>query len=122
MSDEDFNQLVESVLTTLTKNGYPGNHVALPIDRMYEVAHTKGLNFNKVLSALAERGIGHKKEGNRLIFSQANVDEPSETRNPFDNFDIGSIPQDKMKGLMEQAAKMMGNMSPEEMEKVMSLY
>lgn len=123
MSDEAHNQLVENVLATLTKNGYPDKLVALPLDRMYEVAHTKGLNFNKVLSSLAAQGVAHTKESNRIIFSRANMNASSEaSENSFGNFDIDSIPQGKMKDLMEQAAKMMGNMSAEEMEKVMSLY
>ena len=35
---------------------------------MYEVAYEKGLNFNKALAALEDRGISHEKTSERIIF------------------------------------------------------
>ena len=49
---ETIETFVANITRTLEKNGYPGKRVALPLERMYEVAHEKGLNFNKALEVL----------------------------------------------------------------------
>jgi hypothetical protein len=64
---------VEHIVAQLTKNGYPERRVAFPIERMYESAAAKGLSFNKVLEVLAERGIGHEKTPEKVIFCPAVV-------------------------------------------------
>ena len=57
-----------NIVKTLSKSGFPEKRVALPLERMYEVAHEKGLNFNKALAALEERGISHEKTSEKIIF------------------------------------------------------
>jgi hypothetical protein len=68
---------VDSVIAQLAKNGYPERRVSFPIERMYESAAAKGLSFNKVLEQLAERGIGHEKTPEKVIFAPAVVAPPS---------------------------------------------
>ncbi len=85
MNDSDQSALelfVDTVVSNLEKNGYPQRRVAFPIERMYESADAKGVNFNKVLDALAARGITHEKTPERIIF-EAEVAEQPAPANPF---------------------------------------
>ncbi len=66
--DTPLEPFLANIVKTLTKNGFPAQRVALPLERMYEVAYEKGLNFNKALAALDERGIAHEKTSEKIIF------------------------------------------------------
>jgi len=68
MDEQAYEPLITNVLRILTKNGYPAKRVALPLDRMYEVAYEKGLNFNKALEILKAKGIDHEKTTEKIIF------------------------------------------------------
>jgi hypothetical protein len=73
MSDSESEALaafVQRVVQQLEKNGFPDRQVSFPIERMYDAAYAKGVNFNKVLEALAERGIEHEKTPEKVIFTQ----------------------------------------------------
>lgn len=102
---ESYDQFLESIISNLEKNGYPIKKVALPLERMYEVAHEKGLNFNKVLTTLEERGIAHEKTTTRVIFSPK-VATPN-----------GLTPE-----AIAQAQKMMSSMPPEQLQQIMEMY
>ena len=65
---ETLETFVANITRTLEKNGYPSKRVALPLERMYEVAHEKGLNFNKALELLLTKGINHEKTAEKVIF------------------------------------------------------
>jgi hypothetical protein len=69
--DQALEEFVLNIVKNLAKSGFPRNRVALPLERMYEVAHGKGLNFNKALDRLAERGITHEKTNEKIIFFAA---------------------------------------------------
>jgi hypothetical protein len=124
MHNEDYGQLIDSVMHTLTKNGYPDNQVALPLIRMYEVAHNKGLNFNKALIMLEERGVAHRKENDRLIFAKkvAAALSPEDLMKAFGNVDLTAIPPGQLRDLLAQASKLLEQMPPDEMDQLLSLY
>ena len=93
---------VTNILSILEKNGYPENRVTLPLERMYEVAHAKQLNFNKVLDQLRERGIDHEKTTEKIIFFPL----ASQNEAPSNSPDLSQI--------MNQAMEMMQMLSPEQ--------
>lgn len=104
-SQNAYESFLTNILGTLEKNGYPAKQVALPLDRMYEVAHEKGLNFNKALTMLAERGVDHEKSTERVIF-----------------FPKADRANSSLEDMMAEAQRVVASMSPDEMQKLMSLY
>lgn len=104
MSDPTYKEFLDSIVSNLTKNGYPTQKVALPLERMYEVAYEKGLNFNKALTLLEEQGIAHEKSTTRVVF--------------FPKVDpLASMTPDAI----AQAQKMMSEMSPDQLQKIMEM-
>ncbi|MFT3923262.1 MAG: hypothetical protein QM778_12080 [Myxococcales bacterium] len=83
---------VDSVVAQLTKNGYPERRVAFPLVRMYESADAKGLSFNKVLQVLAERGIGHEKTPEKVIFAPVALASPAPAPSPSPSPFAGGFP------------------------------
>ncbi len=104
---EDF---INTILTNLENNDFPHKKVSLPLEKMYEVADQKGLNFNTVLKELESRGISHTKEVDRIIFSQDSMPDFSKLAEMME----GKNPQD----LMKMAQEMMSKMSPEQQEEI----
>ncbi|MFZ8933339.1 MAG: hypothetical protein ACO20H_06930 [Bacteriovoracaceae bacterium] len=103
-------EFINTIIKNLESNGFPQKRVALPLEKMYEIADQKELNFNKVLEELSQKGISHSKEGDRIIFSQdtmPNFDHLAEMMN-------GKNPGD----LMKMAQEMMAKMSPEQQEEI----
>jgi hypothetical protein len=90
---------VEHVVGLLTKNGFPERKVAFPIERMYDSAHAKGVNFNKVLDALAARGITHEKTPEKVIFSNVAPALTMPDMGPFSGLDPAAF-----EGMLARAA------------------
>lgn len=106
---------VDRVVDQLTKNGYPERRVAFPIERMYESAASKGLSFNKVLELLGERGIGHEKTPEKVIFAPAQVAPPSPAAAPFAGLDPAMLAGMSQEQLMAAAQAAMQQMDPEQL-------
>ncbi len=104
---ETIETFVANITRTLEKNGYPGKRVALPLDRMYEVAHDKGLNFNKALEALQGSGVDHEKTTEKVIFFPKIVATP-----------VGAT---KVDAMFQQAQEMMAGMSPEQLKSIQDM-
>lgn len=96
---------VANITRTLEKNGYPAKRVALPLERMYEVAHEKGLNFNKALEALQAQGIEHEKTTEKVIF----FPKPAASAIP----DMGSM--------FAEAQEVLKKMSPEQLKTIQEM-
>ena len=99
---ETIETFVANITRTLEKNGYPGKRVALPLERMYEVAHEKGLNFNKALEVLQAHGIEHEKTTEKVIF-------------------FPHAGASKVDDMFTQAQEMMKNMSPEQLQAIQDM-
>ena len=67
-----YGEFLDNIEKTLQKNGYPEKRVALPREKLAQAASEKGLEFDRVLNVLRETGVGHKIEGERVIFSSMN--------------------------------------------------
>lgn len=106
MSEAIQEAFVTSVVQNLEKHGYPARRVALPLDKMYEIAHGKGLNFNKTLSTLEERGIAHEKTAEKIIFFAKDT-ASTMTPSPHE--------------AMAQAAEMLKGMDPAQLEQLKTM-
>jgi hypothetical protein len=108
--DAALDAFTANVRRTLERNGYPARRVALPLERMYEVAHEKGLNFNKALALLEGQGVAHEKTPEKVIF----YPKPDPAAAP------ASQPAD-FASMLAKAQEMMKSMSPEELKELQDL-
>ena len=132
--------MADNILRNLEKNGFPGNAVALPLERLYESAHKSGINFNKVLDLLLAMGIANAKTAEKITFSKALPAAPAEVQmasdaeggNPFAGLNLDALKnmdfsQLDFKGLnlgsmMSQASAMMKNMSSSQLADLKKMY
>lgn len=106
MSSEPF---IANLRRILEKNGYPSKRVALPLERMYEAAYEKQLNFNKILDQLRDEGIDHTKTTDKIIFfPRASLDENLEESPDLSH-------------MMSKAMEMMSQMSPEQLAELQKM-
>ncbi len=109
MNDTPYESFVSNIVSNLNKNGYPSKRVALPLERLYESAYEKGLNFNKALTLLEEQGISHEKTAEKVIFFPKES-LAAESKTP------------SMNDMMAEAQRTISAMSAEERQKLMSLF
>ncbi|MEZ4742044.1 MAG: hypothetical protein R3B45_06315 [Bdellovibrionota bacterium] len=126
--NNDVGHFIADIQNTLNKNGFPEKKVALPLEKMYEVAHKKGINFNKVLNFLESKGVWHTKTAEKIIFSsnasEVNAEElptgevhlQEEQKTNSDTFDFSMFAGMDLNQLMKSATEMMKNMTPEQMK------
>ena len=91
----------------LAKNGYPDKRVSFGLEALYEAADNKGLSLNKVLDALKEQGVDHKKTNEKIIFMPTQPAEP----------ELDGLGGD----FLARAQAMMQNMSEDELESTRSM-
>lgn len=114
--NEKIESMVASVARNLEKNGFPGRSVAFPLEKLYESAHERGINFNKVREGLRQRGIESELEGNRVIFFKAipKNDLGFDLSDAFSMFE--SLRHNT--GLMDQMRDAMANLSPDQLKEM----
>lgn len=132
MSDDEYRKFVQSVIDNVKKNGFPDKKVAFPLEQMYERAHEKGINFNKVLQTLDEIQIAHVKTPEKIIFYPKDREPRPETEpapftaaGPFADFgglDPSMLKNMSVGDLMSAAATLMKNMSPEQLKSIKDTY
>ena len=104
-------EFIANLLTNLAKNGFPEKKVALPLEKLYESAHNKNVNFNKVLTFLAEeKDIAHEKTSEKIIFFPKALEPQPESKDINDETSgLGN-----MEDLMKMGQQMFGNiMNPD---------
>jgi hypothetical protein len=105
--------MAQNIMQTLKKHGFPDKKVALPLERMYEIAHRDGLNFNKVLAELKGMGVGHEKTTEKIIFfkrdGSAALGDHGDRSTPWD---LSSL---NMEQLRQQSESMMKTLSPDQL-------
>ena len=126
--EQNYGEFIVKVIETLKSNGFPENQVTLPLEKMYEVAHSKGLNFNKVLAFLEEKeGICHQKTDEKILFFPSEPESSSQP-SPFDLSNLDEMMKQgegmpgPMGNLMKQAKDMMDNMSPDQLQGMMKMF
>ncbi len=116
MSDKSYDAFLDSIIANLKKNGFPGRRVSLPLEKMYEVAHSKQLNFNKALTLLDEQGIGHERTSTRIVFFDAIALAANAADEPL--VEPAAAPPGSMQEMMAKAAEMMQGMTPEQLSQL----
>lgn len=130
MSEVEYGAFIAKIIETLEKNGFPENHVALPLEKLYESAFERGLNFNKVLVYLDEKKeISHEKTDEKIIFSKKAPDTVS--AGGFDGFNPAKI-QEMLAGMgnipggagdmLKQAQDLLSKMPPEQVAEMMRSF
>lgn len=125
MSEQALQDFIAKIETALIKNGYPNNRVALPLERMYESAYEKGLNFNKALDLLAQRGIAHEKTSEKLIFfpapSTPDIINDEDPISAFGKMDPSAFQGINFNEMMAKATELLKNMSPDQMAQMQKM-
>ena len=125
MTEQNYGDFIVKIIETLKKNGYPQNQVSLPLEKMYESAHNRGINFNKVLEFLADKeGIEHRKTDEKIVFF-AKAEEVSPTGDfDFAEFakQMGPMDASNPQGFFAKAQEMLKNLPPEQLQKMMEMF
>lgn len=96
-------EFIEKIIATLESNDFPQKRVSLPVEKMYEAADNRGLNFNNVLEKIkADHQINYTIETEKVVFEKS-----MPQNSPF-----GDMSKEDM---MKQANDMMSSMSPEQL-------
>tara|TARA_Y100001970_G_C14207647_1_gene845010 strand:- start:324 stop:740 length:417 start_codon:yes stop_codon:yes gene_type:complete len=112
-------QFIKQIVQNLKNNGFPEKKVSLPLEKMYEIADSKGLSFNEVLKVIKdEHGIESLLETERVIFSNAN-NATQEKPFSFNPEELKNMDQDELK---EKAQNFMKSMSPEQMAEIQKTF
>lgn len=99
--------IVNSVITSIQKNGYPEKRVALPFKSIFQACKKRDISMATVLKALEERDVFHEMRDDRILFFPKGYQ-------PADKPDAGPIPEDMYKAAMEK----LNEMDPAEVEKM----
>jgi hypothetical protein len=124
MTEAAYAPLLDSIMKSLAKHGYPDKRVSLPLDRMYEVAYQKALNFNKALVFLAEQGVDHEKTETKIIFFPKAL-AAAVPADPFAAFaGLGPEATDaaSMGDMLSRAEQLLQAMPPEQRAQIEALY
>lgn len=98
-------EFVEKIIKTLNAHGFPNKKVSLPVEKMYEAADNRGLNFNKVLEHIKTNHlIGHEIQVEKIIFTDLK-------KGPLENADM-----------LKQAQEMMSKMSAQELQEMQKMF
>lgn len=120
----DLERFAELVEANLRKQGFPERKVAFPLERLYESAHAKGVNFNQVLVLLAARGIEHEKTPEKIIFSAARPSVPEAVQSPFGAFaglDPSMLQNMSPEQMMAMVGQLVQQLSPEQLASLQSM-
>ncbi len=125
--DDVFRNFCQSIIDNIKKNGFPEKKVAFPLERMYELADQKGINFNKVLETLHAIEIEHQKTPEKIIFyprPKAPEPEAAAPSNPFLGMDFSNLDFSNMDmgKLMSAAQEMMKQMTPEQLASARQMF
>lgn len=147
LNDAGYRTFVQNVIDNIKKNGFPQKKVSFDIEKLYEAASKKDINLNKVLITLEEIQIAHEKTPEKIVFFPKDKDKDKDieidrdkedvdtAQNPiptefdvtmfknldpsmFGNFDLSNLKGMNMPSMMGAVAKMMKNMSPEQMDSI----
>lgn len=132
MATETLQDFVQNIISNLKKNGFPEKRVALPLEKMYEIAYQKGLNFNKALACLDDLNIAHEKTTQKVIFFPKPSSQPARPPSAADQArsGINEAMTGNMTGnttgtvsdMMAEAKRVVDAMSPDERQNLMTMF
>ncbi len=116
MSSNKLEEMIDLIKNNLAHNGFPEKRVSLPLEKLYEVADEKEINFNSALELLeTNHNISHEKSLDKIVFT-------SNEKKLFDNVDMNSFKGMDQQDFTSKVSDMINNMSPEETNKIQEMY
>lgn len=115
----------DQIKKNLENNGFPQKKVSLPLEKLYEIAESKGENLNKVLAELETEGIKNHKTLDKIIFqSSAGIPDSDNLKKVQTPEEMYAKAQEMMKGMkpeeLEKIQQEIAKMSPEDKEKLIN--
>lgn len=98
----------ESIINSITKNGFPEKKVSLPFQAIFKACKNSDVSLSAVLKNLEKQQIYNEKSGDKILF----FDQQTPKKTP--DFDPGEIPE----GLYKEAMDKVKNMDPTELEEM----
>ncbi len=94
-------KFIDQIFKNLELSGFPNKKVAFDVEKMYELADQKGLNFNNIIEQMKKNHpIAIEITTDKVIFSKTNT------------------PQFTPESIQE----MMSSLSPEQLEEIKNMY
>lgn len=125
---ENKKTFIEKIKKTLTDHGFPDRKVTLPLEKMYQIADEKNLNFNDILNELDNQGIAHTKTSEKILFysSVKSVKEENQSDLHQEEALYGKL-FDRFKGMdpkemMKNPHLILEKMTPEELQDMQEMY
>ena len=150
LNEPIYRQFVQTVIDNIKKNGFPGRKVAFGLEKLYDAAEKKGINFNKVLQTLDDIQIAHEKTPEKIIFyPKPAVPEPVDEAvqesgahgvdpsmfagmdpsmfanmdlSMFAGMDLNNVKNMSLPQIMAMVGRMMKNMTPEQLQSIKGMY
>lgn len=134
---ENKNSFRDRIIKTLTDNGFPEKRVTLPLEKMYQAAEDKNINFNDVLTELENEGIGHEKSSEKILFyslDPINLEDEEDGEEEGENRGNGPDMEalygnlfERLKGMdpktmAKNPQQILEQMTPEDLEAIQRFY
>lgn len=97
-------KFITQIKKNLELNGFPDKKVSFDLEKMYELADTKGFSFNAIIDQLKQEKILIELTTEKVIFSTEEE----------------ILVNDQ--NMFQQAQEMLAKMSPEEIQKMKEMY
>ncbi len=101
-------EFITKIISTLNSHGFPDKKVSLPVEKMYEAADNRGLNFNTILEELKTKNIDTQITVDKVIFKDNSLN-PKTT-----NID----PEMSKENMLKKAQEMVSTMTPEQLAEI----
>ena len=117
----EIDQIIETIVTNLQKNGFPDSRVSLPKKALESYAKKHDYELEDVLYEMKQNDIHSEIEDTRIIFSP-NAFPDTKKEEPLAGFDFSALKNMDLSKLKERAESMMSQMSPEERKRYQDMY
>ncbi len=117
----EIDQIIETIVRNLQKNGFPDSRVSLPKNALEFFVKKHDYELEDVLYEMQQNEVHSKIEEARIIFS-ADVFSDSQKEEIPEGFDFSALKNMDLSKLKEKAESMMSQMSPEERRRYEDMY
>ena len=117
----EIDQIIETIVRNLQKNGFPDSRVSLPKNTLESFVKKHDFELEDVLYEMQQNEIHSKVEDVRIIFSPDAFSDPQKEEAPG-CFDFSALKNMDLSKLKEKAESMMNQMSPEERKRYQDMY
>lgn len=116
--------VINSILNSIEKNGYPDKKVSLPFKPIFQSCKKHSVSMSSVLNALDAKGVCHEMKDDRILFYDKNYQPKSAPEeSPKIPEGLYKAAMDRLKGMdpeeVEKMKKKVMDMSPEEQQELL---